>query len=482
MPRCLSFGDKSFHSYGWKETRETSVTSGIRSHFGSSCSAQAGTHLLLVTPMADSQQGLLRSSWLVGKTGCLPGREQAKAWALREVWRDSGKADHGMQTYIAGKVTKQGGGSPLPNAIRLFFEKVDEDDDWFPGKANYDDVGAPTVMTGQQRAALARCAMIMKKAGIEPTYSKVVAACPKAALNSKTKRPFSKKTIYGIMQDDCYDDDPCLPWVHKARFSKKALTTEMMGRRLQFADYVLALHHNCVWFFHNLVWTDLCNSIIPLSEKKANEMALARKGKSGWMSPGCEMSSENSAGNKETLKQRSWDTMRIWWFPLLARGKLHVDIFDENFPGETPEGVAELVAKVRSALNVRFQAAPSQPRFLFTDRGRGFFFPNSGAITPQYREALADSDLQAFMGENAIQQPGSMQDFLLHETAVSWLRHRLAQSTPKKCWTETRPEYGRRLKRCCEEVNKDLDVEGLSNGLPKRLKKLHDNGGDRLRH
>jgi hypothetical protein len=432
--------------------------------------------------MADSQQDLLRSAWLVGKTGCLSGREQAKAWALREVWRDSGKAAYGMNTYIVAKLKKQGGGSPGPQGLGRFFEKVDADDDWFPGKGNYDDVGAPSVMTGQQRAALARCAMIMKKGGVEPTYSKLVASCPKAALNSKTNRPFSKDTVYNIMQDDCYDDDPCLPWVNKARFSKKALTTEMMGRRLQFAEFILAMHHNSVWFFNNLVWTDLCNSIIPLSEKKANEMALARKAKKGWMSPGCEMSSENSAGNKESLKQRSWDTMRIWWFPMLSRGKLHVDIFDDNFPGETPEGVAELVAKVRSALNVRFQAAPSQPRNLFTDRGRGFYFPNSGVITPKYKQALADNDLQAFMGENAIQQPGSMQDFLLHETAVSWLRHRLAQSTPKKCWTETRPEYGRRLKRCCEEVNTDLDVEGLSNGLPKRLKKLHDKGGDRLRY
>lgn len=75
-----------------------------------------------------------------------------------------------------------------------------------------------------------------------------------------------------------------------------------------------------------------------------------------------------------------------------------------------------------------------------------------------------------------------MQDFLLHETAVSWLRHRLAQSTPEKCWAETRPEYGRRLKRCCEEVNTDLDVEGLCKGLPKRLKMLSDKEGDRLKY
>ena len=167
---------------------------------------------------------------------------------------------------------------------------------------------------------------------------------------------------------------------------------------------------------------------------------------------------------------------------MLARGKLHVDVFDENFPGEGPAGAAELVSKVRAALNVRFQGATSQPNCLFTDRGRGFYFPNSGVITPEYKEALADNDLEAFLGDNALVQPGSMQDVLLHETAVSWLRHRLAQSTPRACWKETRPEYGRRLKRCCEEVNKDLDVEGLSRGLPKRMKQLHDKEGDRLRY
>ena len=172
--------------------------------------------------------------------------------------------------------------------------------------------------------------------------------------------------------------------------------------------------------------------------------------------------------------------MRIWWFPILSLGKLHVDVFDENFPGETPEGAAELVAKVRAALNVYFQSAASQPNVLFIDRGRGFYFPNSGVITTEYKQA--DNDLQAFMGENAVRQPGSMQDFLLHETAVSWLRHRLAQSTPNKCWAETRQEYRGRLKRCCEEVNKDLNVDGLSKQLQKRLKLLKDNEGDRLKY
>ena len=136
--------------------------------------------------MAESKQDVLRSAWLDAKDGSLSGREQAKAWALREIWRDAGKADHGMKMYVASKLKKQGGGAPSASAVRQFFEKVDADDDWFPGKGNYDSVGAPAVMTGQQRNALARCAMTMKKDGIEPTYGKVVAACPRRFLRTNT--------------------------------------------------------------------------------------------------------------------------------------------------------------------------------------------------------------------------------------------------------------------------------------------------------
>ena len=55
--------------------------------------------------MTDSRQDILRSAWLDAKDGSLSGREQAKAWALREIWKDSGKADHGMKTFTAGKLT-----------------------------------------------------------------------------------------------------------------------------------------------------------------------------------------------------------------------------------------------------------------------------------------------------------------------------------------------------------------------------------------
>ena len=52
-------------------------------------------------------EGLKKSAWLGGRPGCLPALQQAKAWALREVWRETGKGDYGMNTFVAGKLKKQ---------------------------------------------------------------------------------------------------------------------------------------------------------------------------------------------------------------------------------------------------------------------------------------------------------------------------------------------------------------------------------------
>ena len=118
---------------------------------------------------------------------------------------------------------------------------------------------------------------------------------------------------------------------------------------------------------------------------------------------------------------------------------------------------------------------------LCTGVGRGFYEPSSGVIQTEYQAALRDNGFKAIMRDYAAEQPGSLQDLLLHETAVAWWRHRLSISTPQNCWQETREEYGRSLKRCCDNVNKDCDVEGLCKGYPKRMKLLQEKEGGRLK-
>ena len=65
------------------------------------------------------------------------------------------------------------------------------------------------------------------------------------------------------------------------------------------------------------------------------------------------------------MKQNSWGVEKIWWIPILARGKLHIELLSSTFPGEKPEGVREVVDKIPGFLNARFPNA-QKPRVVMT--------------------------------------------------------------------------------------------------------------------
>ena len=80
-----------------------------------------------------SAQASLKDFWLRGKGGCFSAKEQLQAWALRVTWREINDGVYGMHTWIAQRLTKNGGGQPTNNSVKDFFEKLDNDVDWFPG-------------------------------------------------------------------------------------------------------------------------------------------------------------------------------------------------------------------------------------------------------------------------------------------------------------------------------------------------------------
>ena len=166
---------------------------------------------------------------------------------------------------------------------------------------------------------------------------------------------------------------------------------------------------------------------------------------------------------------------------MLMCGKLHIEAFGAEFPGETGEGAAQLVAKVRGAVNKRFQNCTARPGILWTDRGKGFYHPSSGKITTKYKAALNRCDLKPMFRDDASIQPGRLQEVMLHETAVSWIRDRLRKSIPPQPWLETPKEYESRLKCCCDYINENFNVDGLCRALPSRVNALVQNKGDRLR-
>ena len=118
----------------------------------------------------------------------------------------------------------------------------------------------------------------------------------------------------------------------------------------------------------------------------------------------------------------------------------------------------------------------------FTDRGNGFYNSGTGRITKTYRAALRAHGLHAFFATDASVQPGQLQELMMHETAVSWLRRRLAKTLPRRPWEETSEEYGARLKACAAYINEHHDVDNLCRGLPARLNELKALEGDRLRY
>ena len=115
-----------------------------------------------------------------------------------------------------------------------------------------------------------------------------------------------------------------------------------------------------------------------------------------------------------------------------------------------------------------------------TDRGNGFYNAGTGTITEKYRGALRQHGLQAFWANDASIQPGQLQEVMLHETAVSWMRVRLSKTLPQNSWEETLEAYRSRLKECAAYINGAYDVNGLCQAMPPRLAELDRRQGDRL--
>jgi hypothetical protein len=188
--------------------------------------------------MAAPKQKVLQEAWLSGMVGCMSGQTQAKAWALREIWKDEhGDKTYGMLTHIASKLyvispSRAKKEHPSNAALCKFFQKVDGDEEgWYPGKNDQKKRGPDPAINGTNRSIIARSAMTLKENGEEVTYPSTVAHNPKAAQNPATNRPVAKKVMYGLLKRHCYDEDPEDPWVHDYRYSKNALTERQQEER-----------------------------------------------------------------------------------------------------------------------------------------------------------------------------------------------------------------------------------------------------------
>ena len=362
--------------------------------------------------------------------------------------------------------------------VKKLIDKMTADDDWFPGKVYGSLGGRPPVLSETNKSIIAGSAMAMKERGIEPTYALIIAQCPNASTNPSSGEPVSKQVVYDILENRCYDIDPDMPWSHQKRLAKVAVLPQDAPKRLSFGQYMLSLRHTPDWYWRRVIWTDICNTILPRTERRSEEMTMSRKSKRQWGSKGTRNQSDSLQGAPENKKLKSFGSIRVYWAPVLCRGKVHLEILGDKFPGETAEGASQLVAKVRKAVNIRFQG-DDKPVTIFTDKGRGFFDGRTGAITKEYKEALARHDFKAYYPSKS-DQPGKLSEVMLHGTVVAWVRNREKVTLPREPWRETREEFAVRLRGICDYINQHYDVEGVSNSFPKRLELLVEKKGDRI--
>ena len=435
---------------------------------------------------ANKEEEKLAMLWNTGRVGTLTPWSQCKVWALAEAWKIvKPNTVHGRNTWIKDLVEvvtedKRKKTHPTEQAIGRLLAKMESDPEWFPGKHDGSKLGAKAQIPNSNKAVIARSAMALKKTGMEPTYSNVLARNPNAALNPRTEEPISQNTMSRIFKERCYDEDPEDTWGHLPRSSGQPLTAGEISKRLTFGN-LMKDKHTAEWFFRHVIWTDICCDLQPLSQKKAKLQTMARKGGSGWQSKKCRGKSYNARGDKGHLKiKQSKESRRVYWMPVLTRGKLHIELLGSSFPGDKVDAMPEFVEKLKKAVCLRFPSKSNRPNIVFVDRGEGFY-KSTGKITDEFASALRRHGLKAFHGKDAECQPGRSGDLWLHETTVSWIRERMKRSQPLEPWTESEEDLGKRLKAAAGYCNANFDVEGLCREFLERMRSLVEKTkGDRL--
>lgn len=313
---------------------------------------------------------------------------------------------------------------------RTYREKFDSDAKWYPGKAADDaeSGGRPKVITKTQENAIAQSAMSMKEKGLVPSVAAVLAACPRATLNPETDEPFTAKVILGVFRTRCYDTDPQHPWDFVHPKNKTCLHPDIKTARWEWAVKMLEYRHHAGWYFRNVVWMDPCYTIVPGRPKTIFDQQQHNFGKAErWMSEDShsKASSVNLRTSPYTNKTTQWGDAKVWWFLVLAKGKVHVHVVGKDWL-QGPPGQAQMIAALPKVLKKMLGAGP-HPNVVFTDRGPGFYHPASGTICPEYYTALEEHGFQPWAGEHAKWQPPDIPDLLLHETCVAWVRKFLRQ-------------------------------------------------------
>ena len=428
----------------------------------------------------------LACAWTVVAEGRLSAAEQAKLWGLREALKMIGE-DSGQWQLMADRVSVGGGGHPSREAVRQFFTRVDATEGWYLGRAT--GAGRPKELTPAKRKVIADSMMAAKRRKQEPGYEAALARCPVTTHNAKTGQPFSRTTINDVLTTECYDYIPDKPWQFRFGPSKRPVTKSAQQERFLWGKRLLSEGNTGAWFLRHIIWIDICSKIIPGTPTKAfDQVQKGRNLKKRLMSADAAYDSQHLGGSSTAEKQCSSGDTRVWFFVAMARGVFGVHAFSDidTFPGENQIGAGMCIDRLPGMLDKMLGKDSSKPRTLFSDRGPGFYHRRWGVITSEYDAACQRHGFKPWAGAQAKigphAQPPDIADVLLHETAISTLRLRIAKSnaTLREPWSETPLEFKARMGELVKAMNETCDFAKLCKGFPERLQALVERQGDRL--
>ena len=389
---------------------------------------------------------------------------------------------------IAAEVTKVGGGHPSKQSIAQHRAAIVEDPLWYPGKVKEGAKkrGPKPQLTEAKKLRIARSAMALKDAGVEPSVAGAVEKGPEATKNPTTSEPFTDKYFLEVFRSHCQDEGADVPRDHQNPLQRTALPDFLITHRCSWAEDMEELVEEKGWtdgwFAQHVVWFDPCSSVIPGAPRSAFDADQAAYGKGPrWMSADKKAWSRNLRAAPYGGKQAHWGDKRVWWFPVVARGVVRLVAMEDGWK-QTGAGMASFVEKLEGVLRKMFGEGARLPRVVFTDRGPGLYQASEGGIVKVYKEALDEHGFRSFAGDNAKWQPPDIPDVLPHERVVAWVRKYFRKHPyRRRCSLEQNHKgFLETLKAAERHVDEECDVPALCAGFLKRVGALAAAKGERL--
>ena len=103
------------------------------------------------------------------------------------------------------------------------------------------------------------------------------------------------------------------------RSSQKALTEPQIQARLKWASEVIGNILKPEWCYQHLIWTDICNTILPRTQNMQKKRVIARRGKKNRGSKRTKKQSKNYPGGHKLFEGTQRKKRRKVPKPILER-------------------------------------------------------------------------------------------------------------------------------------------------------------------